>query len=237
MEEIHFEFESIDPEEFDLEAFQDKVQQELSEMIPPVLVGELSQVEQVVATIKREYILPFPPKEASLLYQVMRSWLFVTIGITIGLLLARMTSISLPILIIYNICFFLFLFSVKFVLAYREMRISKARQAFRETQANKARLAFRETMRAEDAAKQRISQLSQLKAGEIVEKPNIKKLLCPVLRSVTTDAFEISKTITPVLTGAVIIGTISIPLNPILFAAIAVVIAKSGVNGFCADYK
>jgi len=71
---------------------------------------------------------------------------------------------------------------------------------------------------------------------EIVRRPDVREVLCPTLKSGVDDAFEIAKVITPILVPLVLAGTIAIPLNPILFATIAIVIARMGVAGLCAEY-
>lgn len=221
MEEYDIELESISPEEFDLENFEYQVQREIYQMLDLLPLGE-----QVVATIKREDI----PKKISLRSRVLfyiksiplKVVPLIFAGVMVGFLLARGTSITLATVAIYGICCLGFLFALKRFLDYREEQARRARQADWERR------------QAEEDAKRRISQLM---AGEIVDNPSIRKLLCPSLKSITSDIFEISKMITPVLTGAVIAGTIAIPLNPMLIAAVAFVIARSGVNSLCADYK
>lgn len=74
------------------------------------------------------------------------------------------------------------------------------------------------------------------KASKLLAKEDIRKRLCPALKSATDDVFDISKSITPVLVGCITAGTISIPLIPVLFAAIAVVIARMGISALCAGF-
>jgi hypothetical protein len=81
-------------------------------------------------------------------------------------------------------------------------------------------------------------ETSQQEAEEYVAKASIKQLICQVLRPVqllANDVFEIAKQVTPVLAAAVVAGTLTIPLDPWLFAWIAVLIYRAGVNTFCAD--
>lgn len=73
-------------------------------------------------------------------------------------------------------------------------------------------------------------------ASNLLAKEDIRKRVCPALKSATDDVFVISKAVTPVLVGCVVAGTISIPLNPVLFAAIAVVIARMGISALCAGF-
>lgn len=77
---------------------------------------------------------------------------------------------------------------------------------------------------------------STQEASKLLAKEDIRKRLCPALKSATDDVYDISKSVTPVLVGCVVAGTISIPLNPVLFAAIAVVIARMGISALCAGF-
>jgi hypothetical protein len=62
-----------------------------------------------------------------------------------------------------------------------------------------------------------------------------KAQLCAGLRSTGNDAFETSKIVVGVLVPLIIAGTLTIPLSPVLFAFVSLVLARSGVAGFCAD--
>jgi hypothetical protein len=73
-------------------------------------------------------------------------------------------------------------------------------------------------------------------ARELTVKEDIRKYLCPALKSVSDDAFEIAKVITPILLSLSLAGTIVLPLAPMLFANLAVVISKMGVAALCVGY-
>ncbi|MEH2026327.1 hypothetical protein [Nostoc sp.] len=77
---------------------------------------------------------------------------------------------------------------------------------------------------------------SKQEVEEALKSKDIKKRICPALKSVTDEASNIANAITPVLVGAVLGGTLVIPLNPIFFGWMAVVIAKAGAAALCADY-
>ncbi|MBD2298601.1 hypothetical protein [Nostoc sp. FACHB-190] len=77
---------------------------------------------------------------------------------------------------------------------------------------------------------------SKQEIEEALKKKDVKKIICPVLKSITNEASNIANAITPVLVGAVLAGTLVIPLNPIFFGWLAVVIAKGGIAAICADY-
>jgi hypothetical protein len=73
------------------------------------------------------------------------------------------------------------------------------------------------------------------KAQRIVKRKSVRKYLCPALKSVSNDAFEIAKVIIPIL--APLSQSVKIPLDPLLFATIAIVIAKVSIAGLCADHN
>jgi 7-cyano-7-deazaguanine synthase in queuosine biosynthesis len=75
-----------------------------------------------------------------------------------------------------------------------------------------------------------------VQAEKLVSQKDIGQYLCPALQTVADDAFDIAKVVTPILVPMVLAGTISIPLNPLFFATIALVIARMGVASLCAGY-
>jgi hypothetical protein len=78
-------------------------------------------------------------------------------------------------------------------------------------------------------------ELSKLREAEIfLKREEIMQLICPHLQFVANNAFDISTVVTPIL--ASVAGPMGIPLNTLLFAAIAVVLSKHGVSNICADY-
>lgn len=78
---------------------------------------------------------------------------------------------------------------------------------------------------------------SSEKAQEIVARTDIKQLICPALQSGAYDAVELTKKIGPILIGASLAGTIAIPLNPMIFAIISLIIVRMGIEGFCQNHK
>ena len=71
------------------------------------------------------------------------------------------------------------------------------------------------------------------KAKELLRQEYIIKILCPPLKSVSNDAFEIAKIITPILVSLFLSGTIQLPLLPPLLSTIAILIAKMGASSLC----
>lgn len=63
----------------------------------------------------------------------------------------------------------------------------------------------------------------------------LRHYLCPSLQSISSDAFEVARVITPLLVGLKLSGKIDIDLDPWLFAGITLLIERMGVAAFCAD--
>ena len=64
---------------------------------------------------------------------------------------------------------------------------------------------------------------------------DIRRYICPALETISDDAFEITKAITPILVTLNATGVISLQLNAILVASIALVVARMGISSVCAD--
>lgn len=64
-------------------------------------------------------------------------------------------------------------------------------------------------------------------------QPQIREVLCPALRYISNDIFEIAKVTTPVLLSLSAMGTIVLPAQPMAYAIIAIVIGKTGVSVIC----
>lgn len=63
----------------------------------------------------------------------------------------------------------------------------------------------------------------------------VRQYLCPALKSASNDAFDIAKTMTPVLAALSLAGVITLSLNPLIFAALSLLIARMGIATLCAD--
>ncbi|MCB0707369.1 MAG: hypothetical protein KDC34_18760 [Saprospiraceae bacterium] len=68
---------------------------------------------------------------------------------------------------------------------------------------------------------------------EIVSKNKLKKKLCAALESTSDSLKDYSLTVTTVLLPLVLTGVIS--ANPLILAAITVVIFRTGVKAWCAE--
>ena len=70
-------------------------------------------------------------------------------------------------------------------------------------------------------------------AEAMLKNPTIREILCPALHSGLKDTYDIAKRVTPILIPFALAGTIAIPLNPVLFAVISIVIARMGAASLC----
>ncbi len=68
-------------------------------------------------------------------------------------------------------------------------------------------------------------------------KETIIAALCPSLLKTSDDVFEIAKSSTPVLLTLSLSGTISLPIQPVFFAAAAILLARSSIAAICKDSK
>ncbi|BAZ51222.1 hypothetical protein NIES4103_38710 [Nostoc sp. NIES-4103] len=80
------------------------------------------------------------------------------------------------------------------------------------------------------------SEKLQHEAEQLVQRKDVRQYICPALQSLTNDTFEIANKILPILIGAVLAGTLMIPLDPMFFGWIIVAIAKAGTASLCTDY-
>jgi hypothetical protein len=78
---------------------------------------------------------------------------------------------------------------------------------------------------------------ARTEATKVIAKRGFRKYICPALQTVTNDAHDIAKIITPILIPLILAKTISIPLEPIIFAQVALIIARMGVASLCEDLK
>jgi CobQ-like glutamine amidotransferase family enzyme len=78
-------------------------------------------------------------------------------------------------------------------------------------------------------------EASKQEAEKYVARQEVKQTICQSLQALTGDIFEIANGITPVLVGAIVAGQITMPLNPLLFGWIALLLFRTGVKTFCAE--
>lgn len=87
----------------------------------------------------------------------------------------------------------------------------------------------------EQLKKQRVI-ISQQKAEKLIKRKDVRDYLCPALQTLSGDTSTFGNTATQVLLAAVMAGQLSIPLVPVLFASIALVVSRMGIATLCADY-
>ena len=68
-------------------------------------------------------------------------------------------------------------------------------------------------------------------------RSDLRTHLCPALRSVSGDVFDIAKITTPILLSLALAGTIVLPVEPFAFALLAIIISRSGIAALCAEYQ
>ena len=79
-------------------------------------------------------------------------------------------------------------------------------------------------------------KINEQKARQLLTQKEIRTRLCQALQSNSNDSFEIARIITPLLIELADAGTISIPIMPVQFASITLVIARMGIAELCADH-
>ena len=79
-------------------------------------------------------------------------------------------------------------------------------------------------------------KISEQKTRQLLTQKEIRTRLCQALQTTSNDSFEIARIITPLLIELAAAGTISIPIIPVQFASITLVIARMGATELCADH-
>ena len=74
-------------------------------------------------------------------------------------------------------------------------------------------------------------------AQHYIKDNKLLEYLCPALKGLTGDVTEVAKNLTIALVPLSISGAISVPLDPYIYAMLAFVVCKSGVDSLCKDYK
>lgn len=74
-------------------------------------------------------------------------------------------------------------------------------------------------------------------AQQLIARDDVRRRLCPALHSAGSNAPEIAKIITPILAPLILDGTLSIPLDPLLFAMGSLEISKIGIENYCQGSK
>lgn len=77
----------------------------------------------------------------------------------------------------------------------------------------------------------------QILATKMLITEKILTRVCPALQSFSGDSHDIAKIIVPILIPLVLAGTLTIPLQPLIFSYIAILISRMGVASLCANYS
>lgn len=75
----------------------------------------------------------------------------------------------------------------------------------------------------------------EAKAERYLATPTLKQRICAALTGAGNDIFDVAKFLTPVVYTTSIAGVVAIPLNPVLYAWMALLIARMGINAYCTD--
>ncbi len=67
----------------------------------------------------------------------------------------------------------------------------------------------------------------------LLQQPAITERLCPALRSVSDDIRDVAKIVSAAMLPLALVPGSVIPLSPLVFAAVALVLVRAGVNSIC----
>jgi hypothetical protein len=78
-------------------------------------------------------------------------------------------------------------------------------------------------------------ETSEKQAAKILKRKDVLQYICPILMTGSSDTFTIANTLAQILAPLIIGGILAIPLMPVLFAAMAIIITRIGISTLCAD--
>lgn len=84
-------------------------------------------------------------------------------------------------------------------------------------------------------AEEAIKALKQ--AEEEVNKPGVRKLICPALLSTADDIMTLSVALTASISSLALTGQINVPLSAAFVAGVVVLVYRAGVKSFCQNIK
>ena len=90
-----------------------------------------------------------------------------------------------------------------------------------------------------DTAAASVAELAKAKrdAEVLIKQESVLDRLCPTLRTVSGDLGTVAKAITPILLPLAIGPQAVIPLTPLAFGALAVMVVRAGVSAICPEYN
>ncbi len=80
-------------------------------------------------------------------------------------------------------------------------------------------------------------ELAKAHAEDLIKQPTVIERLCPALKSVSDDLGDVAKVVVPVMIPLALGPQALIPLTPLAFGALAVVIVRAGVRSLCPEDK
>ncbi len=67
-----------------------------------------------------------------------------------------------------------------------------------------------------------------------LKRRDVREVICAGLKDFSGDAVKLALTLTPIMVGAALSGTLTIPLTPFYVAVIVLLVARMGVSSLCA---
>lgn len=95
---------------------------------------------------------------------------------------------------------------------------------------------LQQLLQIEETKQQKETQIIT-EASKLFIVYDLRRVLCPALKSMSSDAHDIAKIITPIIVPLVLAGALSIPLQPFVFAYLAIFISRMGIATLCNDDK
>ncbi|MEO0987967.1 MAG: hypothetical protein AAFY20_20865 [Cyanobacteria bacterium J06639_14] len=77
---------------------------------------------------------------------------------------------------------------------------------------------------------------SEQAAKRLIQWDDIRNNLCPSLQGLSDDVFDVTNTAISILAPLSIAGTLAIPLQPMLWGWIALIISRVGIRNFCRNF-
>jgi hypothetical protein len=93
----------------------------------------------------------------------------------------------------------------------------------------------REKIKFSETAAGNIYDTEQI-ARRLINWKDIKSNLCPSLQCISDDVFDVTNTAISILAPLSIAGTLAVPLQPMLWGWIILIISRVGIKNFCRGY-
>jgi hypothetical protein len=74
-------------------------------------------------------------------------------------------------------------------------------------------------------------------AENVLKNPIVKERICAVLQSISDDLNKITEKTTELILGMVVLGTLVITQNPLVYAWIGILVYRATIKGFCMEFQ